>query len=543
LVAVLLAISRYWPQRPEVIERPAFTQADVIYYSPSEYLPPLNSGGKHMQLPQKGDPAYAPQPIISVPAEPDNRRQTIVTPPQVKLNREVALPNIVAWTETPQPQLPLAATAGVTADRKLPQLLAVAVVAPPPELSKVTANERPRLEQTAVAPSPQIQTARSGRMLGGPQALVVEPPPLVRAALTRRLGDITIGQSQVIAPAPLLPLEAQRTVSRGGAVGALGAAAPVPPAPALQGGPSLSRGVGVAGGLGSARAVPPPPPVEGTGGGVARNGGQLIALSIHPAPPNGAVEVPAGNRRGTFAATAQGSASAAGTPDIAAASGRTGAGSGSQGKGGGSGAATTGVPAGIFVGAAPPPNHSSATSGRGSGSGGGSGNSSAPSGTTLTADATPPRVTSNGRPAREAADPTPADQQVFGGRRFYSMTLNMPNLNSALGSWVFHFAELKSAETKGDLMAPEILQKVDPAYPLELMRRNVHGTVTLYAVIHSDGHVGEVKVLEGIDDRLDSYAQTALSQWRFQPATKNGKAVALEAVVMIPFRAARKSGF
>ena len=162
----------------------------------------------------------------------------------------------------------------------------------------------------------------------------------------------------------------------------------------------------------------------------------------------------------------------------------------------------------------------------------------------MVADATPPRVNPSARRAVEANSPTAVEQQVFGGRRFYSMSLNMPNLNSAGGSWVFHFAEIKTAETKGDLMAPEILQKVDPAYPLELMRRNVHGTVTLYAVIHSDGHVGEVKVLEGVDERLDSYAQTALSQWRFQPATKNGKAVALEAVVMIPFRAGRgRTGF
>ncbi len=39
------------------------------------------------------------------------------------------------------------------------------------------------------------------------------------------------------------------------------------------------------------------------------------------------------------------------------------------------------------------------------------------------------------------------------------------------------------------------------------MRRNVQGTVTLYAVIRSDGSVGEVRVLQGVDDRLDAYAK------------------------------------
>jgi len=120
------------------------------------------------------------------------------------------------------------------------------------------------------------------------------------------------------------------------------------------------------------------------------------------------------------------------------------------------------------------------------------------------------------------------------------MSLNMPNLNSAGGSWVIRFAEIatnnNSAKDRAELVAPEAIQKVDPAYPAELMRQNVEGTVTLYAVIHSDGTVGGVRVLRGVDERLDAYASTALSRWHFRPATKNGSAVDLEAVVVIPFR-------
>ncbi|HEV2714999.1 MAG TPA: energy transducer TonB, partial [Terriglobales bacterium] len=93
---------------------------------------------------------------------------------------------------------------------------------------------------------------------------------------------------------------------------------------------------------------------------------------------------------------------------------------------------------------------------------------------------------------------------------------------------------------KSELSAPVAMEKVDPAYPLEVMRHNVQGTVTLYAVIYSDGSVGNVRVLRGVDDRLDEYARAALSRWRFHPATKNGNAVALEAVVVIPFRAVRR---
>ena len=97
------------------------------------------------------------------------------------------------------------------------------------------------------------------------------------------------------------------------------------------------------------------------------------------------------------------------------------------------------------------------------------------------------------------------------------------------------FAELSETRTPGELTAPVALTKVDPAYPQELMRDRVEGTVTVYAVIHSDGTVGELKVLRGVDERLDANAMAALSHWKFRPGTKNGAPVDLEALVQIPF--------
>jgi TonB family protein len=134
------------------------------------------------------------------------------------------------------------------------------------------------------------------------------------------------------------------------------------------------------------------------------------------------------------------------------------------------------------------------------------------------------------------------EDKVFGAKRYYSMTLNMPNLTSAGGSWIIRFAELHETTLNGEVVAPQAMVKVDPAYPAELMRARVEGTVTLYAVIHKDGSVGEVKVLRGLEERLDQSARVALLRWKFHPATKNGSAVDLEAVVQIPF-AVRKMPF
>lgn len=141
------------------------------------------------------------------------------------------------------------------------------------------------------------------------------------------------------------------------------------------------------------------------------------------------------------------------------------------------------------------------------------------------------------QPKAELVDnPSPLERQIFHDRRLYSMTLNMPNLNSAGGSWVIRFAELDSNQEKGELIAPVAEHKVDPAYPIQLMRENVSGTVTLCAIIRADGSVGDIRVVNGADSRLDVFASQALARWHFRPAMKNDANVDVEAIVMIPFK-------
>jgi TonB family protein len=139
-------------------------------------------------------------------------------------------------------------------------------------------------------------------------------------------------------------------------------------------------------------------------------------------------------------------------------------------------------------------------------------------------------------PTMSDSDTDSIERQVFGPKKYYSLVLNMPNLTSATGSWIVRFAELKQSDNKIALAAPVAVSKVDPAYPADALRDNVEGTVTLYAVIHTDGTVSGIKVLNSVDPRLDEAAVRALSHWQFRPGTKNGDPVELEAVVLIPFR-------
>ena len=555
------------PNRPHVVEVRRFDPADVIYYSPSEYLPPLDTGSSQAAKPLLGDPEFAKQPILSVPPESDNHRQTIVTPPNIKLNHDIETPNIVAWGNHSVP------VPGAAVERQSPQLPALPgqIVAPVPDLREAPNRNLAALAQAVVAPAPEINrgvravasmsidvvapmpdagAAGLRRSLSGPEASVVEPPPAVNAASIRKLGDINIGRSDVIAPAPQLSVESQRTLATLGS----GGKAIVPPPPAVDTGASAAgsgrhvRGQSGLGGSG-AEVVPPPPSMQASHSADA--GGRLIALGIRPAvtPP---AEPPVGNRRGTFAATPEGKTGAAGTPDIRASdtSGTDGHGIGTSGarNGAGSGSATApvaGVPPGLHVGeAARPATNSIAGSDSSTDAGHGSGNP-AGSGKTEIASISRPRVSAAPQPKAELVEnPSPLERQIFRDRRLYSMKLNMPNLNSAGGSWVMRFAELDGNHEKGELLAPIAEHKVDPAYPIQLMRENVAGTVTLRAIIRADGTVGDIKVVNGADARLDQYASEALARWHFRPAMKNDANVDVEAIVMIPFKPIlKKSAF
>ena len=511
-LALLIVFTRLFALQPHGEPVPVFEHAQVVYYSPSEYLPPLDTRATKDSAPKKADPEFSKQPIISVPAEHNSRAQTLVTPPKVNLKEDVALPNIVAWSnkaQTPQlaiPPAPLATAADI--QRLAPELNSV--VSPPPDASHLAhRRDRPDLPTSVVAPPPEdVQRSLDAAHNGMRGPAVIAPPPSVEAASNRPIGELTIGRTAVIAPAPALPVSEQR---------------------AIGGGRSLA---------GSQQVVPPPPSVSSGAAGSYGASGRVIALNLHPAvgaPP----APPAGNRRGSFAATPEGHAGASGSPGASAGGATGGNGHGTKENEGGSGRkGSSDVPAGLYVGAAGAP---AAVAGD-------------PNGTKATANSVNPNLIASVRPPRvtaakpmqpdSAAKLSEAERTVFGNRKFYSTTLNMPNFNSAGGSWVIRFAELNKESANpatapaADLSQPMATRKVDPAYPMQLMRENVAGTVILYAIIHADGTVGSVRVLRGADERLDRFASEAVAQWKFEPATKAGIPVDVEATFRIPFRPA-----
>ena len=141
-----------------------------------------------------------------------------------------------------------------------------------------------------------------------------------------------------------------------------------------------------------------------------------------------------------------------------------------------------------------------------------------------------------------ALPPGAKPEQIFASKRVYTLNVNMPNLNSATGSWILNFSELRSSAdaprvNSGDLSGPVPLKKIDPKYPPTLINEHVEGEVILYAILRSDGSVDSIQLVRGLDEQLDANAMNALSQWKFRPASKQGVPVVLEAIVHIPFHA------
>jgi TonB family protein len=130
----------------------------------------------------------------------------------------------------------------------------------------------------------------------------------------------------------------------------------------------------------------------------------------------------------------------------------------------------------------------------------------------------------------------PPPDVEFRGRDVYSLAVQMPNISSYVGSWIMWFAEREPAPRGGrGLRMPVPIHKVDPKYLPAAISERIEGKVQIIGVIRVTGRVDLVRVLKGVDPRLDRSAQEALLKWEFEPAERNGRPVEVDIVAEIPF--------
>ena len=84
--------------------------------------------------------------------------------------------------------------------------------------------------------------------------------------------------------------------------------------------------------------------------------------------------------------------------------------------------------------------------------------------------------------------------------------------------------------------APRPLHTPDPKYSKSAKKQGIEGIVTLSAVIGTDGKAHDVKVVKSLEPSLDANAIEAVKTWKFAPATKDGRPVAVAMHLEIDFK-------
>lgn len=83
---------------------------------------------------------------------------------------------------------------------------------------------------------------------------------------------------------------------------------------------------------------------------------------------------------------------------------------------------------------------------------------------------------------------------------------------------------------------PKPIQRVPPQYPERARKKGITGQVVLSLLISATGSVQDIRVMESRPAGVfDEAAKAAVRQWRFQPATYEGRPVAIRVTLPMSF--------
>lgn len=129
---------------------------------------------------------------------------------------------------------------------------------------------------------------------------------------------------------------------------------------------------------------------------------------------------------------------------------------------------------------------------------------------------------------------------VLHGDKIYTVYFSMPGK-----SWVLQYCALRSSppvETNARLVQIRIPPPLAP--PAAIEQFDFHRPapppdrpdteLVLHGVIHEDGSVGDLSVVQGLDSMNNAAACAAFSRWKFKPARLAGKPVDIEVLVGVP---------
>jgi hypothetical protein len=504
LLPILLAYSR--PN--DVDAYAAYQEPQQIFYyqvpkhDPFEKLPRITPSGDGGQpgagqlqalLQKIGSTTTARKIIIvSKPVRPDNNRQTIyqpATPPELHIDMELKLPNVVGGNapNIPKPQVHFN-----------------------PKDSKPLEAHRTATKATA----PTLAATNAAMPTSLPDATVARPHLAVPLNESRPL------QAQVVIGQATAPALSAANVPAATSLGdAYRAGQPTAPAEPSQGD---SSGRGTASSNSAMQTA-------GDGSGV-------VVIGVDPAEAGALVNLPPGNRWGDFSIAPGG-----GQPGAVGGSenGMPGAGSSLSGAGGdrspgvgkgytGGGGGNSGSPGSVSI----------------SGGVGGSGENMLDA--AIVRDmvfAVPSTVILRKNALVVSAGPIGGGGlDAYGALhcgKIYTVFLAMPGK-----SWTLQYCQsghvAAPAQTRSGvihmeqgLVPPDVESRFDfKRLPVPFEKKNK--PIVLQGVIQDDGTVADLKIYQSIVPQMDEAARVAFSHFKFKPALKDGKPVAVDILVGIP---------
>ncbi|MGA9040038.1 MAG: hypothetical protein WB421_05845 [Terriglobales bacterium] len=343
VLVVSLVWSLFWRAPQETAQQKLFRDSRIIYYPPSQSFPTVASRRPRVRPQPKPPKTDASQQKIVV--TPGRSAHSLILPPDLKLAESAQSDSVASKIAAANPTLPAMPLSATGSSRRAMAPGLVAAVAPSPDVNQTTTRRLGLPQASAVAPAPEVGAASSRRAVGVPSSAVVAPPPTVQGSI-RRVGDINIGHSEAVAPAPQLPMSEQRTIPGRAPAGLAGtSAAVVPPPPTVGGSGAIADGRGrpMSTGL---QAVPPAPSIgSGNNSTTGRRANSLSAAGAQVVPPTVSVDGAGGSTTGGRASPLSGAGVQAVPPAPSIGGGDSTAG-GRRGSlsGAGSGAGTQVVP-------------------------------------------------------------------------------------------------------------------------------------------------------------------------------------------------------
>lgn len=132
------------------------------------------------------------------------------------------------------------------------------------------------------------------------------------------------------------------------------------------------------------------------------------------------------------------------------------------------------------------------------------------------------------------------DSKVMDGRTIIAEGKVVTLESMAASAMDFSSAGLQAtqpaAKIPGSVVAGRLVQKTYPVYPEAAKRRRAQGDVVLQAVIGTDGHVRELRVLSTPDADLAAASLACVRTWIYKPYVVNGVPTEVDTTVTVQFR-------